>query len=89
MTAVEAAPCADRSTTWAAAVSVRRTCRRVDMPATLITHTARLDFDHVGNLCSLKDQRLECGPIPNVMAALSNTGGALCSTPQSFADAHY
>jgi len=27
--------------------------------------------------------------MPNVMAALPNIGGALCSTPQSFADAHY
>jgi len=26
---------------------------------------------------------------PNMMAALSNIGGALCSMPQSFADAHY
>ena len=26
--------------------------------------------------------------MPNVMAALPNTGGALCSTPLSFADAH-
>ena len=25
----------------------------------------------------------------NVMVALPNTGGALCSTPQSSADAHY
>jgi len=25
----------------------------------------------------------------NVMPALPNTGGALCSTPQSIADAHY
>jgi len=33
--------------------------------------------------------KLECGPMPNVMAALPNTGGALCSTPQSLADAHY
>ena len=32
---------------------------------------------------------LECGPMPNVMAALPNIGGALCSTPQSLADAHY
>ena len=24
----------------------------------------------------------KCGPMPNVMAALPNTGGALCSTPQ-------
>jgi len=24
----------------------------------------------------------ECGPMPNVMVALPNIGGALCSTPQ-------
>ena len=33
--------------------------------------------------------KLECGPIPNVMATLPNIGGALYSTPQNFADAHY
>jgi len=27
--------------------------------------------------------------MPNVMAALPNIGGALCSTPQSLTDAHY
>jgi len=27
--------------------------------------------------------------MPHVMAALSNIGGALCSTPQSLADAHF
>jgi len=27
--------------------------------------------------------------MPNVMAALLNIGGALCSIPQSLADAHY
>jgi len=27
--------------------------------------------------------------MPNVMVALPNTGGALCSLPQSLADAHY
>ena len=27
--------------------------------------------------------------MPNVMVALPNTGGALYSTPQSLADAHY
>jgi len=35
------------------------------------------------------ETKLECGPMPNVMATLPNIGGALCSTPQSFADAHY
>jgi len=27
--------------------------------------------------------------MPNVMVALPDIGGALCSTPQSLADAHY
>jgi len=36
-----------------------------------------------------KRNKLECGPMPNVTDALPNTGGALCSTPQSLADAHY
>jgi len=34
-------------------------------------------------------QQLECGPMPNLMVALPNIGGALCSTPQSLVDAHY
>jgi len=33
--------------------------------------------------------KLECGTMPNVMAALPNIGGAFCSTPQSLADARY
>ena len=36
-----------------------------------------------------KANKPECGPMPNVMAAMPNIGGALCSTPQSLADAHY
>jgi len=32
---------------------------------------------------------LECGPMPNVMVALPNIVGTLCSMPQSLADAHY
>jgi len=36
-----------------------------------------------------KQQKLECGPMPNVMAAPPNIGGTLCSTPQSLADVHY
>ena len=31
----------------------------------------------------------KCGPMPNVMVALRNIGGALCSMLQSLADAHY
>jgi len=29
-----------------------------------------------------KKKKLECGPMPNVMVALLNIGGTLCSTPQ-------
>ena len=42
-------------------------------------------FSVISNQIKLQ---LECGPMPNVMAALPNIGGALCSTPQSLADAH-
>jgi len=38
---------------------------------------------------TLNQCKLECEPMPNVMAALPNIGGALCSTPQSLADAQY
>ena len=37
----------------------------------------------------VEQTELECGQMPNVMVALPNTGGALCSTPQSLAVAHY
>jgi len=33
--------------------------------------------------------KLERGSMHNVMTALLNIGGALCSMPQSLADAHY
>jgi len=42
-------------------------------------------FDCIGE----SQIELECGPMPNVMDALPNVGGALCSTPQTLADAHY
>jgi len=37
----------------------------------------------------IKIKRLECGAMPNVMAALPNIDGGVCSTPQSLADAYY
>jgi len=42
-----------------------------------------------GNKANIKYLKLECGPMPNLMVALPNIGGALCSTPQSLPDAHY
>jgi len=38
---------------------------------------------------SFDDRQQECGPMPNLMVTLPNIGGALCSTPQGLADAHY
>jgi len=46
-------------------------------------------FEDGSDIALEKLNNLECGPIPNVMAALSNLDGALCSMPQSLADAHY
>jgi len=43
----------------------------------------------VAHTVSVPPNKLECGPMPNVMVALPIIGGALCSTPQSLADAHY
>jgi len=52
---------------------------------TILTNMHRWKF----HLCMLVKKQLECGPMPNVMVALSNIGGALCSTPQSLAEVHY
>ena len=49
----------------------------------------RLLHTHIRTIISTHYVTLECGPMPNVMAALPNIGGALCSMPQSLADAHY
>jgi len=51
-------------------------------------------WDTVSSLVLMDSQaaeeyKLECGPMPNLMVALPNIGGALCSMPQSLADAHY
>jgi len=44
----------------------------------------------VNNIAKLQFiYQLECGPMPNLMVALPSIGGALCSTPQSLADADY
>jgi len=46
-------------------------------------------YGEVSSLFARHIRKLECGPVPNGMAALPNIGGALFSTPQSLADAHY
>jgi len=46
-------------------------------------------FRSIKNFLCVKHSELECGPMPNLMAALPNIVGVLCSMPQSLADAHY
>ena len=69
----------------------------VEQPATSCKQTLNRMFNRLFNRfdCNvsrksknIKNQQLECGPMPNVMVALPNIGDALCSTPQSLADAH-
>jgi len=37
----------------------------------------------------INSEKLECGPMPNLMVSLPNIGGALSSTPRSLANTHY
>jgi len=54
------------------------------IPFTVLEHTSTLSNFHSEAI----QEKLECGPMPNMMVALPNIGGALCSMPQSLADAH-
>ena len=49
----------------------------IDVYNSLFYRTSRDDFEFF-----VFQIQLECGPMPNVMVALPNIGGALCSTPQ-------
>ena len=65
-------------------------CHTASKPKPIQTHSAHHRLFTVVMECTLSIyHKLECGPMPNLMVALPNTGGALCSTPQSLADAHY
>ena len=65
------------------------------LPAPIVIHKSIENRSTVYYKMSLNDLtaksnvNYKCGPMPNVMAALPNIGGALCSTPQSLADAQY
>jgi len=54
-------------------------------------HTQALPMTcKVAEWCSkIIQTRIECGSMPNLMIALPNIGGALCSTPQSLVDVHH
>ena len=47
------------------------------------------DYTTLQNLRKNQTVKLECGPMPKVMATLPNIGGTLCSMLQRLADAHY
>ena len=51
---------------------------------------AKIQPDKVVSCCPDGEflEELECEPMPNVLAALLNIGGAVCSTLQSFGHAH-
>jgi len=62
----------------------------IKMLSTNTTHMGQLASVHrfVSIIFAVLLCELECGPMPNVMDALPNIGGALCSMPQSLAHAH-
>jgi len=59
--------------------------------STILPHMvcAKCEFRMQFETGTVINYKLECGPMPNVMAALPNIDGALCSTTQSLADAYY
>ena len=75
-------------------VSAERGRRLADQLGTYIlpviheSHASSSSRQSIIPWTAVKD-KLECGSMPNVMAALPTIGGALWSTPQSLADAHY
>jgi len=65
---------------------------RLALCTTCQSITTECQLQHCRSHCAPTAQtmvKLECGPMPNLMVALPNIGGALCSTLQSLADAHY
>ena len=66
---------------------VVRWCRDADFGDFFASCISSETRAHVSDLHS--KFTLECGPMSSLMVALPNIGGALCSTPQSLAYAHY
>ena len=67
--------------------SVRR--QTLDADCRLCRTRPGLGRYHCTSTSGQSNLTLECGPMHNVMVALPNIGGALCSTPHSLTDAHY
>jgi len=71
------------------AYSCRHVCLKIPYFIASIASSNNYILVFVGLVLKKSRKKLECGPMPNLMVALPNIGGALCSTPQSLADAHY
>jgi len=66
-----------------------RLIKRVFMTTILNTPWSLRDPSSARDPWHARKIELECGPMLNVMVALPNIGGALCSVPQRLADANY
>jgi len=53
-----------------------------DLGAKWGPHKPEETFENITEEIDENIHKLECRPMPNVMAALPNLGGALCSRPQ-------
>ena len=69
----------------------RRRSTEVNQTCMCVAYVSRgkINKNEVKEKYTVDHVKLECVPMPNLMVALPNIGGALCSTPQSLADAHY
>jgi len=75
--------CSVISPTWViTAAHCKYVCFHDFLSSSSFSSTARKTQKHKHR------NKLECGPMPNVMVALPNIGGALCSTPRSLPVAH-
>jgi len=63
--------------------------KNIHLPYMMLQHHFVHGRKHSYSGRTEKPTELKCGPMPNVMAALPNIGGVLCSTPQSLADTQY
>jgi len=77
---VRTSPAADASTVLAATTQYFQT---------LILNASETGRPTQSGEVTKQSEKLECGPMPNVMVSLPMIGGTLCSTPQSLADAEY
>jgi len=99
---IDAAYCTDRvawsvcqslCVHWLRSWALQKAAESIEIPFEMLirigprNHVSREGSIWMGRVAT--HCKLECGPMSNVMVALPNIGGALCSTLQRLADAHY